>query len=142
MLPGGRTGIDLSIQKAELGLIRNSNGTSITLNDDADEARFTAMLDRVLKTGSLRVNELTLNVANQLGEILLAGLKVDFLVEQDQQQRALQLLIKNQDAFKEVEIKSLGVRGQTLSKDAQWYIQFNQFKLAQLNEFIKKIQTP
>ena len=55
LLPGGRTGIDLSINQAELDMIQSADGASITINDGNDEDRFTEILDRILTTGSLRV---------------------------------------------------------------------------------------
>ncbi|MFC3194130.1 YhdP family protein [Marinicella sediminis] len=142
LLPGGRSGIDLSIKKAELGMIHSAEGASITINDASDEARFTDMLDRILTTGSLRVDELTLNLANEQGEVLLAGLQAGFLLEQDPQQRAFKLSIQNDDTPQSIEIRSVGQRSQSLTKDASWYIQINQFEVSQLNELFTGINWP
>ena len=142
MLPGGRTGIDLSINKAELGMIQSSQGPSITINDQRDEARFTDMLDRILTTGSLRVDELTVNLANQKGEVMLTGLKAGFLLEQDKENRAFKLSINSNKKDQSIEIKSIGGRNDSLTKDAQWHIAFNQFELSQLNELLNDYQLP
>ncbi len=139
MIPGGRTGIDLSINKAELDMIRSDQGASITINDDNDEARFTEMLDRVLTTGSLRVDEMTLNLANESGEVLLAGLVADLLLEQDPTHRALQLLIQNEDQDQSIEILSKGLRTESLTRDAQWYIKFDQFDLSNFKDLVTNI---
>ncbi len=139
LIPGGRTGIDLSINKAELDMIRSDQGASITINDDDDEARFTEMLDRVLTTGSLRVDEMTLNLADESGEVLLAGLKADVLLEQDQSHRALQLIIRNEDNDQSVEVLSKGLRTESLTRDAQWYIKFDQFELSNIKDLVTNI---
>jgi len=142
LLPGGRSGIDLSIKKAELGMIHSAEGASITINDASDEARFTDMIDRILTTGSLRVDELTLNLANEAGEVLLAGLKAGFLLEQDPEQRAFKLTIQNDDSPQSIEIRSIGKRSQSLTKDANWYILINQFEVSQLNDLFTGINWP
>ena len=136
LLPGGRTGIDLSINKAELDMIRSAQGASITINDDQDEARFTETLDRILQTGSLRVEEMSLNLANEAGEVLLAGLRADLLLEQDQTERALQLLIRPGDGTEGIEVLSRGLRNQSLTRDADWYIRFDQFDFASLSDLV------
>ncbi|TDR19325.1 YhdP family protein [Marinicella litoralis] len=142
LLPGGRTGIDLSINNAELGMIQSADGASITINNQQDEAKFTDMLDRVLTTGSLRVDELVLNIANQEGKVLLAGLKADFLLEQDKTQRAFKLLINSAKDNQNIEVRSLSQRSQSLTRNAQWYIKFHQFEVNQLNELVTDIQFP
>lgn len=143
LIPGGRTGIDLSINKAELGMIHSpEGGASITINDKQDEARFTDMLDRVLTTGSLRVDELTLNVANQAGDVLLSGVKAGFLLEQDKTNRAFNLLINNENSNQAIVIKSLGKRSQSLTKDANWHVAVEQFDISQLNELVNGINLP
>jgi len=142
LLPGGRTGVDLSINKAELGMIHSSEGASITINNQQDEAKFTEMLDRILRAGSLSVDELVLNIANQQGVVLLAGLKADFLLEQDQTQRAFKLLINSAKDNQNIEIRSLGQRSKSLTKNAQWYVNFHQFELSQLNDLLTNINFP
>lgn len=136
LLPGGRTGIDLSINRAELDMIRSAEGASITINDDQDEARFTETLDQILQTGSLRVEEMSLNLANEAGEVLLAGLQADLLLEQDQTERALQLLIRPGESDQGIEVLSRGLRNQSLTRDARWYIRFNQFEFASLSDLV------
>ena len=136
LIPGGRTGIDLSINRAELDMIHSAQGPSITINDDTDEARFTETLDRVLTTGALRVDEMTLNLANESGEVLLAGLQADLLLEQDKVFRALELLVQKGEEQQSILIKSKGLKSQSLTRDANWYIKFNQFDLAQLKDLV------
>ncbi|WP_223787719.1 YhdP family phospholipid transporter [Marinicella meishanensis] len=139
LIPGGRTGIDLSINRAELDMIRSAQGASITINDDQDEARFTETLDRILQTGSLRVEEMSLNLANEAGEVLLAGLQADLLLEQDQTERALQLLIRPGEGNQGIEVLSRGLRNQSLTRDAQWYLRFNQFDFASLTDLVTQM---
>ena len=136
LIPGGRTGIDLSINRAELDMIHSAQGPSITINDDTDEARFTETLDRVLTTGALRVDEMTLNLADESGAVLLSGLKADLLLEQDKVYRALELLIEKGEEQQSILIKSKGLKSQSLTRDANWYIKFNQFDLSQLKELV------
>ncbi|MCB1582096.1 MAG: DUF3971 domain-containing protein [Marinicella sp.] len=142
LIPGGRTGIDLSINKAELDMIHSTDGPTITINDEQDEAKFTEMLDRVLASGSLRVNELLLNVANQQGDVLLEGLIADFLLEQDQDNRAFRLLIHNENRDQNIVVRSISARTKTLSKNARWHIAFNQFDLSQLKDLVKDVVLP
>ncbi|MCX7553800.1 DUF3971 domain-containing protein [Marinicella sp. S1101] len=140
IIPGGRSGIDLSINRAELDMIQSAEGASITLNDTQDEARFADMLDRILTTGSLRVDEMMFNLADENGQVLLAGLQADLLLQQDDDERALKLLIENDN--QSIEIISQGLRNNTLTKDANWYMEFNQFELGQLNELLTGIKFP
>lgn len=148
MIPGGRTGIDLSINKAELDLVKSVDGGTISFDVEQSKADFADMLDQVLTTGSLRVNELMFNVADNTGDILLAGLEADLLLEQDQEQRALHILIENEadeagiNNDQSIEVKSLGLRKQSLLKDAQWYLKFNQFELSQLNDLFTQYNLP
>lgn len=142
LIPGGRTGIDLSINKAELGMIQSEKGATITINNEQDEDKFTEMLDRVLESGSLRVNELVLNIADQQGGIVLAGLTADFLLEQDLSNRAFQLLVQNENKDQNIEIKSISSRTETLSKNAKWHIKFNQFELAQIDDLVSNMTLP
>ncbi len=140
LMPGGRTGIDLSINRAELDMIHTADGASITINDDKDEARFTDLLDRILTTGSLRVDQMLFSLADENGKVLLAGLQADLLLQQDDKNRALQLLIEN--GKQSIEIVSQGLRSDSLSKDAHWYMRFNQFELSELNDLLTELTFP
>ncbi len=148
IMPGGRTGIDLSINQAELDMIHSADGASITIDEDKDEARFTELLDRILTTGSLRVNEMVFNVADQSGAVLLSGLEANLLLEQDQDYRALRIQVEGGqgdapiNTEQSISIKSKVSRDQSLTRDAQWYIKFNQFELSQLKDFVSKFNLP
>lgn len=148
LTPGGRTGIDLSINQAELDMIHSVDGASITINDDKDEARFTDMIDQILTTGSLRVDKMIFNVADETGGVIIAGLEADFLLEQDEAYRALQIQVENLlgestvDTGQSIVLKSRGLKKQSLTRDAQWYLKFNQFKLSQLKNFFTNAHLP
>lgn len=140
LFPGGRTGIDLSINKAEMDMIHASKGASFTINDDQDQARLSGVLDRVLSAGSLRVDEMLFNLADESGEIILEGLKADLLLQQDEKFRALKLLVENNQ--QSIEIISQALRANDLTKDAHWYMKFNQFELSQLNDMLAEFNFP
>ncbi len=142
LIPGGATGIDLSINQAELDMIHAVDGPSITINDDQDEARFTEMLDKILTTGSISVDEMTLNLADESGQVLLAGLKADLLLEQDEDYRALRLLIENDEGNQSIDVISKGLRSLSLTRDAQWYLKFNHFELSQLDDLVTAVSLP
>lgn len=140
LVPGGRTGIDLSINKAELDMIHASGGASFTINDDQDQARLSGMLDRVLSAGSLSVDEMMFNLADESGAILLEGLKADLLLQQDEINRAVKIVVENGN--QSIEVISQALRTEDLTKDANWYVNFNQFELSQLNEMLTEFSFP
>ncbi len=148
MIPGGRTGIDLNINGAELDMIHSVDGANITINNDQGEVRFSEMLDRILESGSLRVDEMIFNVADQNGNIILNGLEADFLLQQDENNRALQIKIdsgkkqEERSADQQITIKSRGLKSHSLTSDAQWYVQFDQFELNDLKYILSDYNLP
>lgn len=133
LYPGGKTGINLSINQADLAMVQSEKGHNITINNDKDEAKFTSMVDNILTTGVLSVNELNLNISNDQGETLLNGLKAAFVLEQDDQSRAMSLTVGLEDK-PELVVKSIGPKNKQLSKDARWHIQLNDLDLSQFSE--------
>jgi|GEM_PF-1204759 len=148
MIPGGRTGIDLSINHVELDMVHTIDGPNITIKDDKYEARVSDMMDRILNTGSLRVDEMRFNVTDQSGAAILSGLKANLLLEQDEKHRALQIQIdsgeKELSDHKEsnIVIKGKGLKSQSLASDAQWYLKFEEFDLSELKNIVGDFTLP
>lgn len=141
VIPGGKTGINLSINHADLDMVQSEKGHNITINNDRDEAKFTEMLDKILTTGGLSVSELNLNVANDQGEVLLSGLKAAFVLEQDSENRAMSLVVDN-EGQSSLQIKSIGPKSKHLSKDANWHLALDDFDLSQFNDLQSDTELP
>ncbi|WP_154223256.1 YhdP family protein [Marinicella rhabdoformis] len=133
LYPGGKTGINLSISQADLAMVQSEKGHNLTINNDKDEAKFTSMVDNILTTGVLSVSELKLNITDDQGNALLTGLKAAFVLEQDDQNRAMSLTVGLEEK-PELVVKSIGPKNKQLSKDAQWHVQLSDLDLSQFNE--------
>ncbi|KAA3641137.1 MAG: hypothetical protein DWP95_07355, partial [Proteobacteria bacterium] len=133
LIPGGERGIDLSINEAELAMIQS--GARVSIRSTGNDKKLTATLDRLLRAGSLRVQALKLNLTNDKDEPIVTDITADFLLQQDDQQRGLQLLIKEADQ-QEIEIRAVTDRAQQLMKTAQWYVRFDALSVQFLQPFL------
>ncbi len=140
LIPGGKTGIDLKISQADLAMIHSEDGPNFTVNNEQDGQSFTETLDKILTSGALEVSALQVNVMNDQGLLLLEGLKAGFLLEQDDNNRAMSLTIGHEDAF--LQINGLGGKQDLLSKNAEWHMTMHQFNLAEFNELQEVVTLP
>ncbi len=139
LVPGGERGIDLSINEAELAMIQS--GARVRIKKDGDEQKLTETLDRLLQAGSLRVQALKLSLLNQQDEPIVSDLTADFLLQQGDRQRGLQLLIKESDQ-QALEIRAVTDRSQQIMKTAQWYVRFNDVSVSFLQPFLAITNLP
>ncbi len=133
LMPGGERGIDLSINEAELAMIQS--GARVSIKGRSNEQKLTETLDRLLQAGSLRVQALKLHFLNAQDEPIVSDLTADFLLQQGDQQRGLQLLIKEADQ-QELDIRAVTERSQQIMKTAQWYVRFNDVSVGFLQPFL------
>jgi len=139
LFPGGERGIDLSINEAELAMIQS--GAQVSIKGRGDEKKLTQTLDRLLQAGSLRVQALKLNLLNEQDQPIISDITADFLLQQDDQQRGLQLLIK-EAGQQELEIRAVTDRSQQIMKTAQWYVRFNDVSVSFLQPFLAIANLP
>lgn len=133
LMPGGERGIDLSINEAELAMIQS--GARVSIKKDGDEQKLSATLDRLLQAGSLRVQALQLSFLNDRDEPVLADLTADFLLQQDDQQRGLQLLIQEANQ-QELDIRAVTERRHQIMKTARWYVRFTDLSVGFIQPFL------
>lgn len=133
LIPGGERGIDLSINEAELAMIQT--GAQVSIKGRKDEQKLTQTLDRLLQAGALRVQALKLNFLNAQDEPIVSDVTADFLLQQGERQRGLQLLIKEADQ-QELDIRAVTDRGRQIMKSAQWYVRFEEISLGFLQPFL------
>ncbi len=134
LVPGGERGIDLSINSAELAMIQS--GPSVSIKNNGNEQQFSQTLDRLLQAGSLRIDALKLNIVDDNEKPILADITADFLLQQDQTHRALQLKIQEADN-EQLEIRAISERPHQLMKTAQWYARFDNVSAS----FLKHVLT-
>jgi len=134
LIPGGDKGIDLSINTAELAMIQS--GPSVSLKRNDNEQQLSQTLDRLLQAGSLRVDALKLNIVDDNEQPILADITADFLLQQDQTHRALQLKIQESDN-EQLVISAISERSHQLMKTAQWYVLFDNVS----TDFLKPLLT-
>jgi len=139
LMPGGERGIDLSINEAELAMIQS--GAQVSIKRNGDEQKLTQTLDRLLQAGSLRVQALKLSFLNENDEPLVSDLTADFLLQQGEEQRGLQLLIQEADQ-QELEIRAVTNRNHQIMKTAEWYVRFNQLSVSFLQPFLTVAKLP
>lgn len=140
LIPGGKTGIDLQIGRADLSMIDSPKGPSITINDDQKEQQFTELIDRILSAGTLEVQSLAVNLVDDQGQELISDLNVGFRLEQDETHRAMSLLLTHLEGY--MRINSMGLKDDELSKDARWHLVLSDFDVASINDFQNDVLIP
>lgn len=139
LMPGGERGIDLSINEAELAMIQS--GARVSIKQNGDEKKLTETLDRLLQAGAVRVQALKLSLLNEQDEVIVSDLTADFLLQQSDQQRGLQLLIKETDQ-QALDIRAVTDRNQQIMKTAQWYVRFSDVSVSFLQPFLALSNLP
>lgn len=140
LIPGGKSGIELGIEKADLALLHSESGADFTFNQEQQSLELNQTVENLLNKGALRINELTINLRNAQGKVLLSDLKANLLVEQDQTKRGLELDLDQNNG--QLAVKAVADKSLQLSQDATWYFSLSQFNLAELNPFLAEIQLP
>ncbi|WP_395374824.1 YhdP family protein [Marinicella sp. W31] len=141
LLPGGDDGINLSINQADALVIRSESSGAVTATDAAG-ADYSETLEQVLGSGRLQIENLRLSLFNEQKEKLLDKLQTSFLVEQNDQRRGLQLVIKEKNLGKRIELRAITQQEQRISEQAQWYLLLEELSLAQLGTLLEKQALP
>lgn len=138
LIPGGKSGIELNVEKADLAFVHSDKGAGLALNQNQQSFELSRTIESLLNTGSLRVDELILNLYDQQGGLIVADLRAKLLIEQDDKRRGLRLDINDGALL----IKAVTDKNRALIEDANWYFSLSKFDLAELNPFLVQSKLP
>ena len=141
LIPGGDDGINLNINQADALVVRSESSGAVTATDAAG-TDYSETLEQVLGRGRLQIENLRLSLFNEQKEQLLDKLQTSFLVEQNDQRRGLQLVIKEKNLGKRIELRAITQQEQRISEQAQWYLLLEELSLSQLGVLLEQPGLP
>ena len=142
IIPKGSTGVSLGINDIEVDFERNTAGKiELTEKDKKHQESFSDKLEKLLATGTLSVNNLTLNLYDTLNNTK-NKINSKIIVQQTDEKRAFAMELDSQDIAEKITIKSVTDKDYDFLKQAKWYVEIDDLSLNSLGKLINKSYLP
>lgn len=141
LIPGGSTGISLGVNDIEIDIERKDSGKIVLKEKQKDKESFSDILEKLLTTGTLQVDNLSLNIYDSISN---RNNRVNsrITVQQTENKRAFALELDSKDVAKSITIKAIAENQYDFMKQASWYVDVNKLSLSQLGKIINKSYLP
>ncbi|MCF6318094.1 MAG: TIGR02099 family protein [Proteobacteria bacterium] len=141
LMPKGSTGITVGINDIAVDLERKSSGKIVVKNNIKDKQSFSEKLEKLLATGTLSVNNLTLNLKDSINN-KLHKINSKITVQQTSEKRAFAIELVSKDLADSIIIKSIADKSYGFMQQANWYAEVDNLSLKELSQLIDKTYLP
>lgn len=143
--PGGSNGLELVVNSAAMELAGKTPATGAEPNPDAQPVS-PRILEQLMSSGSLLIENLAFKLSPQwqkkFSHILKRPLQTALQVQQDKNQRAMQLTVSSPELVKQARLMAVTNKRRQVLKDARWYVDLEDFRLAALKDLNPQLQWP
>lgn len=134
--PKGSTGIYLGVSDISVDFVESVTGEIILTQKDKLQQSLSEKLDKILSTGTLSINNLSLNIQKTNSDEV-TSIKSSIKVQQTEAKRAFEMQLDSKDLADEISIKAITEKSHDFMQQAQWYIQSKDLSLQALRELSK-----
>ncbi len=140
-IPKGATGISLGVSDVEVDFERKSTGKIVLKNKNSKKQSFSKNLEKLLSSGSISVNNLTLNLNDSLSQTQ-HHISSKIMVQQNDESRAFVLEVDSKDLAEKIVFKSITSKQYDFMQQANWYIEADNLSLFNLKKLINNDYIP
>lgn len=141
LIPKGSTGITIGINDIEADFERSASGKIVAKSTTEKQQSFSQKLEKLLATGSLSVNNLTLNLKDSLNN-KQHKIKSKITVQQTSNKRAFALELISKELADSIVLKSITDKSYDFMQQAKWYAEIENLSLKTLSQLIDKPYLP
>ncbi len=141
LIPKGSTGITVGINDIAVDLERKSSGKIVVKNNSKDKQSFSDKLEKLLATGTLSVNNLTLNLKDSINH-KQHKINSKITVQQTSEKRAFAIELVSKDLADSIIIKSIADKSYEFMQQANWYAEVDNLSLKELAQLTDKTYLP
>ncbi len=141
LMPKGSTGISLGIDDIAVDLERKASGKIVLMEPQKKKESTSDKLEKILETGSLTIKNLTINLNDSINN-KQNRIKTKITVQQNEQKRAFALEVNAQNLAKQFVVKAVANKSNNFMKQANWYVNTEDFSLQELARLTKKYFLP
>jgi len=143
--PGGSNGLELVVNSAAMEL---AGKAAVAREDHSAVTRPISplIIEQLMSSGSLLIENLAFKLSPQwqekLGNVLKRPLQTALQVQQDKSQRAIQLTVSGAGLVKQAKLMAVTDKRRQVLKDARWYVDVEDFRLAALKDLNPRLHWP
>ncbi|MBL4661769.1 MAG: hypothetical protein JKY19_15520 [Alcanivoracaceae bacterium] len=141
LIPKGSTGISLGISDIEVDFERKVSGKIVLIDKEKDKESFSDKLEKLLATGTLSVDNLTLNLYDSINN-KENKINSKITVQQTADKRAFAMELDSQGLADKIHIKAIAEKKFDILKQAKWYMEVDNLSLNSLGKLINKSYLP
>jgi len=137
IVPKGSTGIRLGVSDIEVDFERKTSGKIVLVQSPKKKESFSRKLEKLLSTGSLSVNNLSLNLYDSENN-KANKINSKITVQQNNASTAFELELDSPDLADKFIIKSIAQKSQNFMEKANWYVEVDNLLLENLGDLLNK----
>ncbi len=143
--PGGSNGLELVVNSAALELAGEQADGDDTVTDKKRTVS-PRIIEQLMASGSLLIENLAFRLSPQWQKkfktLLQQPLQTALQVQQDKNLRAVQLTVSGEGLVKQAKLLAVTDKRRQVLKDAQWYVDLEDFHLAALQQINPRLKLP
>ncbi len=141
LIPKGSTGITIGINDIAVDFERQSSGQIVVKSDIKNQDSFSKKLEKLLATGTLSINNLTLNLKDSVNN-KQHKINSKITVQQTSGKRAFAIELVSKQLADSIVIKSVTDKSYDFMQQAQWYAEVDNLSLKELAQLTNKSYLP
>ena len=141
LIPKGSTGISLGVSDIEVDFERKVSGKIVLSDKEKDKESFSDKLEKLLATGTLSVDNLTLNLYDSINN-KENKINSKITVQQTDEKRAFAMEIDSRGLADKIHIKAIAEKKYDMLEQAKWYMELDNLSLNSLGKLINKSYLP
>ena len=141
LIPKGSTGITIGINDIAVDFERKSSGQIVVKNTIEDKQSFSEKLEKLLATGTLSINNLTLNLKDSVNS-KQHKINSKIIVQQTSNKRAFSIELVSKELADNIVIKAITDKSYDFMQQASWYAEVDDLSLTELAQLTNKPYLP
>ncbi len=144
--PGGSNGLELVVNSAAMEMAGAAEAQKSAISGKNQNGISPQLVEQLMASGSLLIENLVFKLSphwqKKFKEVVQHPLQTALQVQQDKNQRAIQLTISGQNLIKKGRLMAVTEKYRQVLKDARWYAEVEDFRLTALENLNPKIHWP